>query len=282
MQIFFDCLPCFLRQVLEAARMTTERTDLLENILDETIELISHYREYRYSPEIGREMHRIVEKYTGSEDPYKDVKQRNMEAALGVYPLLKRFLFKKNDRLYWALKTAATGNIIDSAINNNVNIENCIINELEKEFSICDMGEFSRKLKTAKSILFIGDNAGETVFDRVLAEELLYLDTTYAVRSEPVINDATLEDAYASGLDCCERIISSGCNSPGVIIEECSEEFLNIFNSTDIVISKGQGNYETLSENKRGIFFLLKAKCPVIAKKLDININDYVFKYISE
>ncbi len=146
---------------------------------------------------------------------------------------------------------------------------------------IFDIEQFEDRLKHAKTLLIIGDNAGETVFDRVLAEDFSHLDITYAVRSEPVINDATVEDARASGLDRCAGIISTGCNIPGLILEECSEEFLNIFNNADIVISKGQGNFETLSAQKREMFFLLKAKCPVVSKDLGVDINDYVFKWKS-
>ena len=279
MEIFLDCLPCFLRQVLEASRLATDRTDLQEEIMRETINLISDYRKYKCSPEVGRAMHQIVKKHTGIFDPYKGIKSNNIRNALEIYPSLKHFLFKKTDRLYWVLKIAATGNIIDSAIYNDIDIEECVEKELEKEFSFCDIEKLESELKRAKSLLIIGDNAGETIFDRVLAEDFLYLDITYAVRSQPIINDATIEDACASGLDRCTRLISTGCNAPGLILDECSEEFLNIFNNTDIVISKGQGNYEALSEQKRGIFFLLKAKCPVISDKLGVDINDYVFKW---
>jgi len=278
-EIFLDCLPCLLRQVLEASRMATENIDVQEKIMKETIKLISNYEDYRNSPDVGRAMHRIVKEYTGSEDPYKEVKERNIKAALDVYPILKQFLFKKQNRLYRALKVAATGNIIDSALYSDLNIEDSVEKELEKDFTICDLEIFENQLKSAKNILIIGDNAGETVFDRVLAEELLYLDIIYAARGEPVINDATVEDAKASGLDTCTRIISTGCTAPGAIIEECSEEFLDIYNSADIVISKGQGNYESLSDEKRGIFFLLKAKCPVVSNLLGVNVNDYVFKW---
>jgi len=279
MEIFLDCLPCFLRQVLEASRLATNRADIQVEIMKETVRLISDYEKFRYSPEIGRAMHQIVKKHTGIFDPYKEIKCKNIRNALEIYPSLKHFLFKKADRLYWVLKIAATGNIIDSAIYNDINIEECVEKELEKEFSICDIEKLESELKRAKSLLIIGDNAGETIFDRVLVEDFLYLDITYAVRSEPIINDATIEDACASGLDHCSRLISTGCNAPGLILDERSEEFLNIFNNADIVISKGQGNYEALSEQKRGIFFLLKAKCPVISDKLGVDINDYVFKW---
>ena len=279
MEIFIDCLPCMLRQTLEASRLATEKIHLQEKILEDSIKILSHYKDYKCSPDLCRAMHQAVKRYVCVEDPYLQIKNRDIAAAKRAYPKLERFLQKKKNTLYWVLKIAATGNIIDSAINNNINMEDCIEKELEKEFSVCDLELFENKLKTAKSLLIIGDNAGETVFDRVLAQYLSSLDITYAVRSEPIINDATVEAAYASGLGNCTKIISTGCNAPGAILEECSAEFLNIFNSADIIISKGQGNFEALSGIGRQVFFLLKAKCPVISQKLGVDLNQYVFKY---
>ena len=185
----------------------------------------------------------------------------------------------KRDRLYWALKAAAAGNVLDSAVSSDYDIEKCVETELRKPFAFCDIELFKRDMGTAKSILIIGDNAGETVFDRVLIEEFPHLSLTYAVRSAPIINDATLEDAKASGLCKNGRIISTGCDAPGVLLNECSKAFLDIFYSADIVISKGRGNHETLSDCDRDIYFLLKAKCPVLAGLLGVGLNEYVFKF---
>ena len=279
MKILIDCLPCMFRQALEASRMATDKLDLQEKIMEDSIKILSDYKNYKSSPDIARAIHYAVKKATGVYDPYEKIKKRDVAAAKRAYPMLERFLQKKQNNLCWALKIAATGNIIDSAISNNVNMEDCIEKELEKEFSVCDLELFKNKLKTAKSLLIIGDNAGETVFDRILAQHLSFLDVTYAVRSEPIINDATVAVAYASGLGDCTKIISTGCNAPGAILDECSAEFLNIFNSADIVISKGQGNFEALSDVGRQVFFLLKAKCPMISQKLGVDLNEYVFKY---
>ena len=279
MEIFLDCLPCMLRQVLEASRMATDKPELQEKIIEESIRILSDYKKYRCSPDMGRAIHQTVKKHTGVSDPYALIKDRDIKAAKKVYPLLIHFLQKKQNSLYWALKISAVGNIIDSAINNNVNIEDCIEKELEKEFSTCDIDMFENKLKTAKRLLIVGDNAGETVFDRIIAEHLSQLEIIYTVRSEPIINDANVKDAYDSGLGDYTKIISTGCNAPGAIPEECSKEFLDLFNCVDIVISKGQGNFEALSDCGRGIFFLLKAKCPIISQKLNVSLNDYVFKY---
>ena len=279
MEIFLDCLPCILRQVLEASRMATDNQELQADIMEESIGILSDYKKYGSSPELVSAMHQIVKCLTGVSDPYKAVKERDIKVAKEAYPLLRQFLERKQNGLYWALKIAATGNIIDSAIYNTENLQNCIEKELVKEFSVCSLDIFEEKLKSAKSILMIGDNAGETVFDRVLIEHLTGYKITYAVRSEPIINDATLQDAYDSGLNDCADIITTGCGAPGAVLNQCSTEFLSAFNSTDIIISKGQGNFEALSDCRRPVFFLLKAKCTMIAARLSVNLNDYVFKY---
>lgn len=279
MKIFLDCLPCMLGQVLEASRMSTDDIKIQEQILNDSIKILSNYKQFSYSPDLALAMHQTVKKHSKKLDPYDKIKEKDIHACKKAYPLLKSFLLEKDNNLYWALKIAATGNIIDSAINSNIDVQYCIQNELEKGFSICDIDIFEDKLKKAKTLLIIGDNSGETVFDKVLAEHLLGLNINiiYAVRDKPIINDATIKEAYESGLDSCTTIISTGCDAPGAILEKCSNEFLDYFNISDIVISKGQGNYEALSERKRDIFFLLKAKCPMISKKIGVSLNDYVF-----
>ena len=279
MEIFLDCLPCMMKQALEASRMTTQNVELQEKIMDESIKIVAEHKQYKCSPDLGRAIHQIVKKYTDCPDPYKNTKEKDIAAAKKVYPFLKSFLNNKGNSLYWALKIAATGNIIDSAIYNNLNIEDCIDIELEKEFKICDIEIFEDKLRTAGSLLIIGDNAGETVFDKVLAEHLPQLEITYAVRNAPILNDATVNEAYDSGLGDCTRIISTGCNAPGTILEECSTEFIHILKSADIVISKGQGNFESLSDENLDIFFLLKAKCLMVSQELGVDLNSFVLKY---
>lgn len=278
MELFLDCLPCVLRQVLEASRMSTEDIRLHHEIISEAIGIINQYRAYSNAPELCRETQRIVIEKTGEYDPYRQIKQRDIQTALRIYPMLKQYL-RGNGGIYWALKTAAIGNVLDSAVGAGCDIEKNIEAELKKSFAVCDADLFERRLKTAKSILVIADNAGETVFDRVLLEELLHPNVTYAVRSAPALNDATEEYAKAAGLAEYARIISTGCDVPGVLLKECGEEFLDIFYNADIVISKGQGNYETLSECGRDVYFLLKAKCPVISRLLGVDLNEYVFRY---
>ncbi|MBE0600427.1 MAG: DUF89 family protein [Firmicutes bacterium] len=220
----------------------------------------------------------IVTERTGNGDPYAAVKRRDMQTALALLPELEALLSQKDDRVYWALKAAATGNVLDSAVGLSVDI-GCFGAEFETPFAVCDIDAFTDKLKTAKTMLVIGDNTGETVFDGLLLKQFPSLRIRYAVRHAPVLNDATLEIAKESGLAAYADILSTGCGVPGVLLHECSEEFLTVFHHADIVISKGQGNYETLSDSPRDLFFLLKAKCPVIARTLGVRLNDFVFRY---
>lgn len=280
MKLFLDCLPCLLRQVLEVSRRITDNIETQEKILIDSIKIISNYKKYRCAPLLAHKIHNIAKKYTGNFDPYYDIKKQDIKSAKQLYNNLLDFMEKQEDNLLAALKISATGNIIDSAVYSNLDIKSCIEVELSKDFTICDIDLFRKKLKTAKHIVILGDNSGETVFDKILCEYLKDYNITYVVRSEPIINDATVIEAEESGLNDCAQIVSSGCGSPGVILEKCNKEFLDIFYSADIVISKGQGNYEALSNSKRGIFYLLKVKCPMVAKDINSDINGYVFKYI--
>ena len=281
MEIFLDCLPCILKQALEAARMVTDNTELHKKIMDEAMHILVNYESFKNSPEIAREVHNIVKSNTGTVDPYSQIKKDDIRIALDIYPKLKEFVNEKTDRLYWALKGSATGNMIDAAIQSGIDAEKIINYEMHTQFAINDIVTFEQQLKKAKTLLVVADNAGETVFDRLLLEELQNVDIIYAVRSAPVLNDATLEDAEASLISKNICVMSTGCDAPGLILEECNKCFIDLFYSADIVISKGQGNFETLSDCRRNIYFLLKAKCQLISGLLGVGLNEYVFKYLS-
>ncbi|MFY9197780.1 MAG: ARMT1-like domain-containing protein [Acutalibacteraceae bacterium] len=278
MEISFDCIPCLLKQAVSASRMATNDKNIQEKIIFESLDILSKYNDYCCSPDLARDIHSAVKKHTKVEDPYNEIKQRDIKSAKSVYPALKEFLDQKNNELYWALKISATGNIIDSAISNFIDIKGCALAEAEKDFGVCDIKDFEEKIKNAKTILILGDNSGETVFDKVLIENLAPKNVVYAVRGEPILNDATMSEAIQSGLDECATIISSGCDSPGTILDRCNSEFVELFYNADVVISKGQGNFESLSSCNREVYFLLKAKCGMVAELLEVNVNDYVFK----
>lgn len=280
MELQLDCLACILRQVVETSRMATDDQEMRKRIMDETLSRIADYKDYKNSPSLTRDLLSIVSRNTGVSDLYEEVKNADIDEAKEILPRLKEFLDKSENKLYWALKIAATGNVIDRAVNHAVNgVEALIEKEIKRKFVIDDYNIFEEKIEEARNILIIGDNAGESVFDRILIEHLPEKNFIYAVRSGPTLNDVTMEDAVRSGLDGCTKIISSGCDSPGVILEECSREFLDVFWGADIVISKGQGNFEMLEGCGREMFFLLKLKCFAITTAVKAGMNDYVLIY---
>ncbi|NCC76721.1 MAG: DUF89 family protein [Clostridia bacterium] len=290
MKLFLECIPCMLRQIVDVVQLATTDESTQQQVIQEALQELVHYPDYRNSPDMLRILHPMVKRYTGISDPYARIKQHDIEMARGLLPKVRAFKGADPDRLLQALKISAIGNLMDSAIYSNLDLESCIQTELSQDFSLCDLAEFKKDLqavaakgpapdgKPGSHILIIGDNAGEAVFDTFLIECLQeHHQVTYAVRDVPIINDVTLEDAQAAGLTQLVTVISSGSDAPGTLLERCSPDFLGLFNQADIVISKGQGNYETLSDAPREIYFLLKAKCKAIANALETRQGSAVF-----
>lgn len=266
MKIYLDCIPCFIRQALDAARMATNDESLHEKMLRDILQLTAKMDLFESPPVIGQHIHRRLRELTGNNDPYAAVKKRFNQMALDMLPELHAKISSAEDPFTAAVRLAITGNIIDFGPKGNITQDEAleaIAHALSGPFS-GDINEFRNELAQAKKILYLADNAGEIVFDRLLIEQLLPKDITLAVRGAPVINDATLEDAKAAGLMEVIRIVDNGSDGPGTILDDCSETFLRLFHEADLIIAKGQGNFETLSDANANIFFLFKVKCPVI------------------
>ena len=280
MNTYLDCLPCFMNQALRAGRMATNDEKKIKVLLDEVGCMIRDIPMENTPPETGDLIYQKVREITGVKDPYKKIKESNINEALALYPKLKQVVNNSKNRLLTAIRIAIAGNVIDFGVGKEFNILEDVEKILDQEFAIFDFEGFKYQLKNATSILYLGDNAGESVFDKILIEEL-NKPVTYVVRDLPVINDVTIEDAISSGLDDVAEIITSGSSAPGTILNLCNDVFLERFNNADMVISKGQGNYEGLSNVDRSVFFLLKVKCHVIANNLMVKENDIVLKMIS-
>jgi len=278
MKTYLDCIPCFFKQALFAARAALNDEEKIKQVLDRIGMLVSEIPLHSSPPETGREVYRTVREVTGVDDPFASLKAESIKKALALYPSLKEMVEISGDPLETAVKLAVAGNIIDFGANPDFQLEQDIQEALRKEPAINHYEAFKNKLEGAREILYLADNAGETVFDKILIE-VMAKPAIYAVRDRPVINDATVEDAMKSGLDEVAKVISSGCDAPGVILNRCSEAFLDRFKRADLIISKGQGNYETLSSEQRPIFYLLKAKCPIIARDLGVKQGDTIIKY---
>jgi len=280
MKTYIDCYPCFLRQAIESAKLSGSGARTQKKIIDDIVKSLPNIPLSFSPPEIGINIRLSVRKFTGNKDPYKKIKDKSNKLALGIYGLLKHKVANSSDRFLTAVELAVAGNIIDYGVKNNLNIEDEISKILKKEYkaikhedrAVFDYEVFIKVLKNAKTILYLADNAGETVFDRILIEEIKRFDKSkkiiYAVKERPTINDALIEDALVSGVGESAEIISCGAATSGTILKYCSKSFLKLFKAANMVISKGQGNFEALSNAKREIFFLLKAKCPVVVRHL--------------
>ncbi|MFP4473220.1 MAG: damage-control phosphatase ARMT1 family protein [Candidatus Omnitrophota bacterium] len=282
MKTYLECIPCFFHQVIYMAGMASQDERVQKRIIDAVARQIPRFSLNKTPPEMARIIHKIIAREAGEKDFYKEIKEKSNRMALEVYPHLKEKVEASEDRLLTAVEIAIVGNVIDYGAKNSLNIEEEIDNLLSAEIfhlgkTVFDYIHFKEALLSAEKILYLGDNAGETVFDRVFIEEIPdHKEIIYAVRDKPVINDALAEDAVTCGLDKIARVMSSGVDAPGTILEYCSEEFLELFRSADMVISKGQGNYEALNDAGRLIYFLFRAKCPVIARHAEVPVGDVV------
>jgi len=268
-KVYPDCYPCFFNQALKTARIVTSDEKELWDILI-SVSLALSRMSFDVTPsEIGREIYRMISEKTGVEDPYFRIKERCTRQALSLYPEMKRMVESSEDRFMTALRIAIAGNVIDFGAQADFDLKRDIRRVLFQDFAIDHSAQLRKALEKAHRVLYMADNAGETVFDRLLIEEI-QKPVVYVVRERPVINDALQKDALDAGINKVAEIVSSGTDAPGTILSLCSEEFLKIYDSADLIISKGQGNYEGLSEERKPIFFLLKAKCPVVAKDIGV------------
>ncbi|MBN1569804.1 MAG: DUF89 family protein [Acidobacteria bacterium] len=277
MKTYLDCIPCFFKQALFAARAATHDENRIKEVLDKVSGLVPDIPLESPPPETARYVYGAVRDITGVSDPFRTHKDKSIERALQLYDSLKSAVTASEDPLRTAVHIAIAGNVIDFGAAQHFDLDNEMKDVLKKKPAIDDYESFRQSVETGGTVLFLGDNAGETVFDRILIETLRK-NTVYAVREIPIINDATMEDAVKSGIDKVARIISSGCDAPGTILKRCSREFLEHYRTADVVISKGQGNLETLSEETRPIFFLLKVKCRIAAHHLGAEEGSLVLK----
>ncbi len=223
--------------------------------------------------ELNREFCRI----TGVNNPYAKEKAESNSLSLSLYKKFRTKVLESANPFDMALRLAIAGNIIDYGANANFNVPITIQKVLESEFAIDHSKELIKRIKSASRILYLGDNAGEIVFDKLFIEMIMHPRLTFAVRGSHVLNDATLEDAQQVGMNLVADVISNGYDAPSTVLSECSEEFLRYYKEADLIISKGQGNFEGLiEENDPRIFHLLMVKCDVVAELLHVKKDSFV------
>jgi len=279
MQTYLDCIPCFLRQTFDAAKLATDNEQIHEQVVRQVLRLAADLDMSQSPPVLGQQIHRLIRELLGTEDPYRKMKKRLNELVLRLHPYLCKLIAKSKDPLETAIRLAIGGNIIDFGVLGpfeELSLETAISESLAADFDSAQLEPFRDAVTKAQEILYLCDNAGEIAFDRLLIKQLPHERVTVAVKGRPVINDATIEDAQALGLTDMVEVIDNGDDAPATILESCSEHFRIRFYEADLIIAKGQGNYETLSAVKRNIFFMLKAKCPVIARDLGCEVGKMI------
>lgn len=282
MKIYLDCYPCFVRQTLDAGRIAGADEKTQKRILSSVMQILADIPDGATPPKMGRMIHETVKDVTGNPDPYKEIKRQHNEAIMEMEQELADRIGGSPSPLEGALKLAGTGNLIDMGPERRWSDIHRIFDGITTagEQTLFLLDRFEETLHQSQTLLYLGDNAGEIVLDKLLIGLLLArepnLDITFAVRGGPIINDATREDAELIGLADMVRIIDTGAAFPGVELDACSHEFLECYFGADLILAKGQGNYESLSNAKETVFFLLTAKCPVIADDIGCDVGDLV------
>lgn len=289
MKTYLDCIPCFFRQLLEGARIAGLSHKSQKKVMEEFAKSIGHISFKSSPPEIAIFGYGILKKINSGKDPYKKIKQQSNRLALRLYDELKRKVSHSKDRLLKSVELAIAGNIIDFGVKNNLNVNKELKAILSKEEKcvkrdkLFHYREFKKALRSSECILYLGDNAGEIVFDKILLEEIkrVYPEKLiyFSVKESPVINNALMEDARYCGIDKVARLISNGADAPGTILPLCSEEFKRIYRRADMIISKGQGNFESLPKTGKPIFFLFMVKCPIVAFETRCKLGDTILLY---
>lgn len=276
MRSFFDCVPCAIRQVLDAVRMTTDDEAIHDRVLREALRMALEMDYSECPPMRAQRIHRMIRELSGAADPYYEVKRRYNKLAMGMYAAAKEAVAASDDPFGAAVRLAIGGNIIDFGVGSTV-CEKAISETLEKAIDRPvderALEELRESAGRAKEILYLGDNAGEIVFDRLLIEQLGPEKVTFVVKGGPILNDALYEDAEEVGLSEIVEVIDNGDDAPGTVLEQCSEEFRGRFARAEMVISKGQGNFETLTDESKNIFFLLQIKCEVLSRYLNYELG---------
>jgi damage-control phosphatase, subfamily I len=262
-----------MRQALAAARLVSGDEDFHHECMVETARLLVGARRDMTPPEGGEKFYRMIRERSGKPDPFRAQKKKQNEVVEALLPWLRRTVASADDPLLMAVRLAIAGNAVDPGAQESFDLEKSVMEAVEGEAGLEAYPALAERLDSAGTVLVIADNCGEIVFDRVLIETMREraagarrdLEVVLAVRAEPIINDVTMVEADELGFDEICTVISSGSGMPGTVFGRTTVEFQQVFASADLVISKGQGNWETLEDCDREVFFLFQAKCPAVA-----------------
>jgi len=279
-----ECLPCLLNQGIRVARLYLENEEEQRTLLNRIITEIAVMDHNVSAPYIAHKVHRALKETLQNPDPYQKEKLYYNQEMLKLEDDFSRLVISATNPLDVALKLAAAGNIIDFGPGYDLSRDNVlktIKESMEKDYSQEVFVSLVSALKDADKLLYLGDNAGEIVFDKIfirtIKEYYPHLQLEFATRGKPIMNDVTEEDAYLVGIDDYASIINNGTDIPGTILEHCSDSFVNVFNEADVIISKGQGNFESLYGNGyNNLYYIFLCKCDLFMDRFGARRNDLV------
>ena len=270
MQTTQQCDHCFFRQAKDAAAKAGVNEATLGTVVEE-IQIVLQQLSYDVSPPVrASAVHQKIRELSGCCDPYYQDKKAATAHALSLYPSLKTLVSQSEYPLETAIRLAIAGNIIDLGVASSYDLEASIQRVLTEPLAIDHSQELMDALSKHQQVLYLADNAGECVLDRLLIEQLTNNKVTYVVKGSAAVNDATREDAMDAGIDQYCEIIDHGAATLGTLLDQCNDDFIQRFENAPLIIAKGMANYESLSATQRPIFFLLQAKCEVIADHIGV------------
>lgn len=275
------CFPCFVKQALDVAAFSMQDEEMQEKLVRDVLAMLAVIDTNRTPPEIAYEIHCAVRQLTGSDkDAYRHLKKQSTELALAMLDDLRADVLASDHPLERACRYAIAGNIIDFgvALDPDYHYFEKIIRSASDQTMDAEWDAFTAALDAAENVLYLADNAGEIVLDRLLIEQIGPERVTFAVKSRPTLNDATMEDAREGGLCELVNVVETGSGIPGTFLDDCSEAFCALFARADVIISKGQANYETLSEKSGNIYYCLKVKCPAIGDHIGAKEGSLVIR----
>lgn len=270
MKASMDCYVCLMGQAITAARQVQADEPTRFRIVNRVLKELVDFNPEKTPAVIADFAHRFTRQETGVADPFREAKQRATHEALALYPHLKQLVKDAADPFETALRLAIAGNILDLALLKNIDLEENIDQALREPLAIDHTAGLRQAIEQAEWVLYLADNAGETVFDRLLIEQIAPKPVKYVVKGGPASNDATMQDAVEAGLDQVAEIVTTGYDSVGIVLDHSSPEFLNLFQTAPVIILKGMGNFESLNLTDERMFFLLQAKCDAIASFLKV------------
>ena len=282
MQAKPECYICNMKQVLKTAARITADPVLQKKVLYSAMDFLQKSDFETTPPELGSDLYHLLCQELNAADPFRPEMDDYNRQALNLYPQLQQILARSGDRVYQALLMAVAGNLIDLGIIDSVNVAETLHAVLRTGLKIDDYAQFKELLPRAGNLLYIADNAGEIVFDRLLLEEIHRsypaIRLIVAVKSGPAVNDALCQDAVAAGIEPLAEIIETGAACQGIPEQRCQPEFLRRFATADLIIAKGHANFETMIPGGRAVFVLLRAKCKAVSAELGVAVHDSVFK----